>query len=70
MVIRFFIDLFNFWYHYFVLACNLHYFVLACNLAEISICGLATGDVTRAHFLYALFVRVIVQWPNISSYRP
>ncbi len=28
-----------------------------------------TGGVTRAHFLSALFVRVIVQRPNISSYR-
>ena len=28
-----------------------------------------TGGVTRAHFLSALFVRVILQRPNISSFR-
>ena len=27
------------------------------------------GDVTRAHFLYAVFVRVIIPRPHISSYR-
>ncbi len=28
----------------------------------------AAGGVTRVHFVYALFIRVIVQWPTISGY--
>ncbi len=41
----------------------------AATVADVGPGACPSGGVTRAHFLSALFVRVIVQRPNISSYR-